>query len=152
MTRDNTSSAHYTLSHLYLSQTHQLRTLCNSLYAVHEWNCCTGTTQLHKSVFLDNSNNHIHCIWAKNGAANSEVMWNNSINYSHAVKTDNELAKIKAHPKTCTKTSLQGAPSYTLGQFRTSNCVTRYTQKCTKLKFAYKCGLHETLKNKELVL
>jgi hypothetical protein len=67
-------------------------------------------------------------------------------------KLANELAKIKAHPKTCTKTSLQRVPSYTLGQFRTSNCVTRYTQKCTKLKFAYKCGLHETLKNKELVL
>jgi len=78
-------------------------------------------------------------------------MRNDSINYSHAIKTGNELAKIKSHPKTCKKTSLQGVPSYTLGQFRTSNCVTRYSQKCAKPKFAYKCGLHEALKNKELV-
>jgi len=79
-------------------------------------------------------------------------MRNDSINYSHAIKTGNELAKIKSHPKTCTKTSLHGVASYTLGQFRTSNCVTRYSQTWAKPKFAYKCGLHETLKNKELVL
>jgi hypothetical protein len=76
----------------------------------------------------------------------------NSINYSHTIKTGNELAKIKAHPRTCTKTSLQGVPSYTLGQFRTSNCVTRYTQTCAKPKFAYKCGLNKKKKNKEFVL
>jgi hypothetical protein len=79
-------------------------------------------------------------------------MRNNSINYSHAIKTGNELAKIKAHPKACRKTLMHGVPSYTLRQFRTSNRVTSYTQTCAKPKLAYKCRLHETLKNKELVL
>ena len=80
-------------------------------------------------------------------------MTNKSINYSHAIKTNgNELAKIKAHLRACTKTSLHDVPSYTLGQFRTSNCVTRYTQTCAKSKLAYKRRLHETVKNKELVL
>jgi ribosomal protein L9 len=45
---------------------------------------------------------------------------NKSINYSHAIKTTgNELAKMKAHPKTCTKTPLHVVPSYTLGHFWT---------------------------------
>jgi len=80
-------------------------------------------------------------------------MRNKSINYSHAIKTSgNELAKIKAHPRACTKTSLRGVPSYTLGQFRTTNCVTRYTETCAKSKLAYKRGLHETVKNEALVL
>jgi len=100
-------------------------------------------------VCVSQSNKHTHCIWAANG----EVMRNKSINYSHAIKTnDNELAKSKAHPRAHTNTSLHGAPSYTLGQFRTSNCVTRYTQTCAKPKLAYQRGLHETVKNKELVL
>jgi len=41
-----TDSAHYTLSHIHFRQTHQLRTSCNSLYAVYEWNYSTGTAKL----------------------------------------------------------------------------------------------------------
>ena len=139
----NTQCTLHTVSNLFHT-THQLRTPHSSQYAVHVWNYSTGTTQLCNSVFPDNSNKNTHCIWTADG----EVIRNNSINYSHAIKTRNELAKIKAH----TKTSLHAVPSYTLGQFRTSNCVTRYTQTCAKWKLAYKCGLHVSLKNKKLVL
>jgi len=67
-TRQHNHTVHTTHCLTFTSdKTHQIRTLCNSLYAVYEWNYSAGIAQLCKSVFPDNSKKHTHCIWAANG-------------------------------------------------------------------------------------
>ena len=136
-----TQCALHTVSHLLHTNTPNQNFMqfpvCSIWMKPFYWNYSTAQV-----CVPDNGNKHIHCTRAANG----EVMGKNSINYSHAIRTGNELAKIKAHPKGCTKTSLHAVPSYTVGQFRTSNCVTGYTQSVQNW------NLHETLKNKELEL
>jgi hypothetical protein len=85
-TQHNTDSAHHTLSHIYVTETHQFRTPHSSHYTVHVWNY-TGNTQLCNSVFSDNRNRPVHLTQT----ANCEV-----------TRTETNLQNIHMHLKQVT--------------------------------------------------